>query len=369
MMSSKRNICIIVSTLGLGGAEKVAALQSKMLSELGHTIYVLSISEIDGQSFDFSGEVLVLENKGRSRISILNKFERLLFLKKFLKKKRIDVIIDHRSRQNVVRELFLKNFIYAHKTIFMIHSMGVIHTSNFSTPFVRGKFMFHYLYSNVELLVSVSTGISEKIRSVHNFDHVKTLHNSFQLPEINSEGRQLHIKNYILFFGRLEEESKDLTFLINAYHTSSLPSNGVKLVLMGSGPDGLLLRKLVQELELEESIQFVDHNSNPFPIVRNALFTVLTSHYEGFPMSIVESLACNTPVISVDCESGPRELIRNNYNGLLVEKSLEKFTDALDKMSSNKELLTICKNNCQESIEHLSFENIKKEWGNLIDSI
>ena len=86
-------------------------------------------------------------------------------------------------------------------------------------------------------------------------------------------------------------------------------------------------------------------------------------------MSIVESLACNTPVVSVDCESGPRELIRNNYNGLLVEKSLEKFTDALDKMSSNKELLTICKNNCQESIEHLSFENIKKEWGNLIDSI
>ena len=143
MMSSKRNICIIVSTLGLGGAEKVAALQSKMLSELGHTIYVLSISEFEGQSFDFSGEVLVLENKGRSRISILNKFERLLFLRQFLKKKRIDVIIDHRSRQNVVRELFLKNFIYAHKTIFMIHSMGVIHTSNFSTPFVRSKFMFH----------------------------------------------------------------------------------------------------------------------------------------------------------------------------------------------------------------------------------
>jgi glycosyltransferase involved in cell wall biosynthesis len=46
--------------------------------------------------------------------------------------------------------------------------------------------------------------------------------------------------------------------------------------------------------------------NNPFDIVQNARFTVLTSHYEGFPMSIVESLALGTPVVAVDCNSGPR---------------------------------------------------------------
>jgi glycosyltransferase involved in cell wall biosynthesis len=50
-------------------------------------------------------------------------------------------------------------------------------------------------------------------------------------------------------------------------------------------------------------------NSNPFDIVQNARFTVLTSHYEGFPMSMVESLALGTPVVTVDCNSGPREIV------------------------------------------------------------
>jgi glycosyltransferase involved in cell wall biosynthesis len=52
--------------------------------------------------------------------------------------------------------------------------------------------------------------------------------------------------------------------------------------------------------------------------VQNARFTVLTSHYEGFPMSMVESLALGTPVF-VDCNSGPREIVIDEYNGLLVE--------------------------------------------------
>jgi glycosyltransferase involved in cell wall biosynthesis len=60
-------------------------------------------------------------------------------------------------------------------------------------------------------------------------------------------------------------------------------------------------------------------NSNPFDIVQNARFTVLTSHYEGFPMSMVESLALGTPVVAVDCNSGPREIVIDEYNGLLVE--------------------------------------------------
>jgi glycosyltransferase involved in cell wall biosynthesis len=66
-------------------------------------------------------------------------------------------------------------------------------------------------------------------------------------------------------------------------------------------------------------VTILPFNSNPFDIVQNARFTVLTSHYEGFPMSIVESQALGTPVVAVDCNSGPREIVIDEYNGLLVE--------------------------------------------------
>jgi glycosyltransferase involved in cell wall biosynthesis len=63
--------------------------------------------------------------------------------------------------------------------------------------------------------------------------------------------------------------------------------------------------------------------------VQNARFTVLTSHYEGFPMSMVESLALGTPVVTVDCNSGPREIVIDEYNGLLVENYNVKARNCL----------------------------------------
>lgn len=368
-MVNKKNICIIVSTLGLGGAEKVAALQSDMLTELGHDVTVLAISEFDGEDFQFSGDVVVLEQIGKEKSKFIRAFYRLSFLKKMLKEKQIELIIDHRSRRQFVREIVLMKWIYKLKTIFMVHNIDMICASNLVQPFVRSKFIFKRLYRNSEKLVCVSKAIEEKIRSLHSFDHVMTLYNSFSNAEIHKGGVGIAVEKYILFFGRLEEESKHLSFLINAYQKSVLRSKGIQLVILGDGPDEMMYVDLVADLGLQKDVVFLGRRVNPFSIVKGAMFTVLTSNFEGFPMTIIESLACETPVVAVDCTTGPREIIVNEFNGLLVEKRLENFTMALNKMVSDENLLASCKKNTLKSIEHLSYDNIKREWKRLIDSV
>jgi glycosyltransferase involved in cell wall biosynthesis len=65
---------------------------------------------------------------------------------------------------------------------------------------------------------------------------------------------------------------------------------------------------------LMDYVEFLPHTHNPFQIVANAYFVVLTSRYEGFPMVLVEALSLGTPVVSVNCETGPIEIISNEEN-------------------------------------------------------
>lgn len=357
MFSEKKNICILTYSLGKGGAEKVVANQSKMLTDLGYNVFIVTV--VNDIHYDFSGELLNLGVLKDHKDGFLQRVYRLKTLQKYLSEKKIHLLIDHRSRESFVREFLLKQFLHKKiKTIF------VVHNNKLEKYFPKSKVLAHLLYKN-QTLVSVSKEIQKNIKTLYNLQNTTTIYNA--ISPINVEEQPI-TNPYILFFGRFDEASKDLSFLVKAYHQSVLPKNNIVLFLMGDGKDKPLIKDLIVKLELEKFVLFKPYQPNPYPIVTQAMFTVLTSNYEGFPMSIIESLACKTPVVSVDCESGPKEVLINNFNGLLVKKDLNNYTQALNQMSTNNKLRITCKNNCLKSIEHLSPSHIKKEWQQLINS-
>jgi glycosyltransferase involved in cell wall biosynthesis len=74
----------------------------------------------------------------------------------------------------------------------------------------------------------------------------------------------------------------------------------------------------VEESDLSRSVDLVGYQKNPYAWMAKADLFVLSSDYEGFPMAILEAMACGAPVVATDVASGPGEIIRNGINGILV---------------------------------------------------
>lgn len=120
----------------------------------------------------------------------------------------------------------------------------------------------------------------------------------------------------IMGVGRLVAQ-KDFPNLIRAF--AEVRSRvDARLMILGEGPDRAKLEQLVTELELGEWVSLPGFVKDPVSLMARAATFALSSVREGLPTVLIEALATGVPVVSTDCESGPREILRGGELGRLV---------------------------------------------------
>jgi N-acetylgalactosamine-N,N'-diacetylbacillosaminyl-diphospho-undecaprenol 4-alpha-N-acetylgalactosaminyltransferase len=350
-------ICLIGNNLSTGGADKIHAVLSNFFHQNG--IEVHNVIFIDCVSYSFSGELLNL-GKLKSNNNIFDLARRFFILKKYLEQNHFDYIIDFRTRNHQLREFLLIKWLYKVPYIITVHSYKT------DWYFPKNKFLASKIFSDAYGIVAVSDQIENKIRSKYHYQNVSTICNPLELESIVKQAAEkISFEfEFVLGAGRMvEDNNKQFDKMIEAYAGSVLPERGIRLVLLGDGPQKPVLEALVKQKKLTGKVIFEGFQENPFKYMRKALFALLTSRYEGLPNIVSESLACGTPVIAFDCKSGPRELISDRQNGLLVDnQDMEKLVLAINEMTENTVLYQNCKANAAESVQRFALDKIGGEW-------
>ena len=159
-------------------------------------------------------------------------------------------------------------------------------------------------------LVAVSQGVADDLRSQFGIDaeRMRVIANPFDFVAIRALAAEPCLARpdapYVLHVGRFAAQKRH-DLLLAAFARAKLPQ---QLVLLT--PPDARLDALIAQAGLNRRVTIADFQANPYPWMAGADLLVLCSDHEGLPNVLIEALACGTRVVSTDCPSGPREILR-----------------------------------------------------------
>ncbi|AWG22089.1 hypothetical protein FFWV33_11485 [Flavobacterium faecale] len=358
--NKKYKIALIGHRLSDGGGEKVMANLSIFFDKVG--IEVHNIIVLDGVTYSYGGQLVNLGLLKNKRNDWYNKLSRFIFLKKYLKNQKFDFIIDFRPRMKPLQELILTKFIFKTKTIFTVHS----YLLQYYMP--NNKWFTRLIYIDAFAMVTCVDDIKNLVAEKYALKNLKTIYNPVNFDEIKDkiEENVLVDFTYIVAVGQYNDGIKQFDKLIACYAQSILPQKNIHLMILGKGNFDFLNSVIIAN-DVQNLVHLMGFQDNPFKYIIKSKFLVLSSLNEGFANVIVESLACEIPVVAFDCLCGPSTILEDKFNGLLIEnQNCEKLTEAMNLFIEDEILYNYCKKNTLNSIQHFALDNIGKQWLDLM---
>jgi glycosyltransferase involved in cell wall biosynthesis len=316
----------LINSMEGGGAEKVVQILLKNLITYQNTEITLILIE-DNIKYEIPKGIKVISLFSHIN-NYLAKFLSLFFgaykLKKTVRRCGITTVISFLERSNFINVLS--------KIIGSPHRLIISEHTNPEYSYVRTnikasivKFLLKLLYKRSDKIIAVSNGVKKTLNSMLGIAMNK-IHVIYDPCDINKV-KKLSVEDVvhpwfyadipiIITVGRLVEP-KGQWHLIQTFAEVQKDIRS-RLMIIGEGILQNKLEKLARSLNVSEDVAFLGWQANPYKYMSRSTIFVLTSLWEGFGIILVEAMVCGLPIVSFDCESGPREILDNGKYGILV---------------------------------------------------
>lgn len=359
------NICFLSGDMSrTGGTERVLSIIANELSKQKNkfNIHILSITNENNTSY------FNLENEIKNDRILKSKdvnFKKQYFqvvkgIRHYIKENNIDILID----VEVIASLFSIPATRFTKT-------KLISWEHFNFYEDNGSHLRIYARKLAARFSNCIITLTEhdKQNYLNNLDikgKVEYIYN----PIEEVDDMECNIKSkQIISVGRLTYQ-KGFDMLCDVAKVVLKDNKGWKWLILGDGEDKDKLRSKIKEYGLENKLILKGNVSNVEEYYKNSSLYVMTSRFEGLPMTLLEAKTYKLPIVSFNCLTGPSEIVKNNVNGYLINpENVEAMSNKLNILMNDENKIKEFSNNAQIDIEKFKFKPIIERWEKVLISL